>query len=386
MSSRVVSPLCLAAVLLLSGCATPPSPDAYFRSQAALHGNRAAVISNVPDLPRRDISDDSAAVLANVASFWGRSAGAAEVSELMNRLRSELSSEAAIIAGAESLGLWAFSAYGTPEGIAQKVRAGVPVIVLLQDWSGIESRRFSLVTAFDDETKQFLCHDGAAAPNIVSYEEFLRKWMPARFWMAVVCTPAGARWTLTPQDLVSRARFHDARNDHAAARADYEAVLATDPKNEQIKRALALVAQKAGDLTAAELALRELHTRNPEDNQTANNLAYILARQRKGLDEAELIAREVVRRDPAGPAALDTLGYVLIQRKNFKEAIPLLEKSYERAQALPPAAQREIAVHLALAYLGDRQDELMRKIISEILAVDPAYQLPDELKKKIDKL
>lgn len=380
-------PSAAAAVLLLCSCATtPPAPDALFRSQASLHGNRAAFVGGMPDYARRTGAEEGSAALANVATFWGKKADANSVAELTRKLRAEMSAEAAIIAGAESLGLWSFSAYGTPEALAQKLRAGVPVIVILQDWSGIESRRFTVVAGFDDDTKQYLCHDGAARPVVYSYEEFLRKWMPVRFWMAVVATPAGARWQLTPQDLVSRARFHENRGELADARADYEAVLAADPKNDSIKRALAVVIQKAGDLEAAELAFRELRTRNPDDTQIANNLAYVLARQRKGLDEAELIARDVVRREPASAAALDTLGYVLVQRRDYKAAIPLLENAYQRAQGLPAAAQREIAVHLALAYLGDRQEQLMRKIISEILSLDPTYELPDELKKKIQEL
>lgn len=371
-----------AAVLLLASCASVPTPDELFRATAATHGDRAAVVPGVPDHPRRGGPEHGVAALLNAAAFWQKDLDYTNAAALMARARGAgLPAEDALIASGISLGLWSFSKFGTPDEVTEKLRRGVPVIVMLQDWTDIASRRFSVVVGYDDVTRQFLCHDGEAAARIVDYEEFLRKWLPARFWMAVLCKPEAASWALRAEDYLARGRFHEARGSIADARADYEKALSLQPASAEMKRALAVAVQKGADYARAEKLFRELHEADPADARNANNLAYVLARQRKSLDEAERLSRPVVQADPNNPVVLDTLGYILVLRKNFTEAIPLLEAAYGKAPSLDPAAQHEIAVHLALAYLGDRREQMMRKIVGEILAIDPHFKLPAELKE-----
>ncbi len=375
--------LLLIATAMAAGCATAPTPGELFRNRAAVHGDRAVVVFGVPDLPRRTGPEDGARMLADLAMFWQKPLSYSNAATMM-ATRGKLSVEEALVANAETLGLWAFSLYGSPEEIVSKLRSGVPVVVLLQDGTNIESRRFSVVVGFDDVSKQFLCHDGAPAAAICDYDQFVRKWIPVRQWMAVICPPEMARWPMSAQDLCARARFYASQGQLPAARRDFESALATQPTNDEIKYACANILQESGEFDHAATLFRELRAKNPDDTRIANNLAFVLAKSGKSLDEAERIARSVVQREPANPAALDTLGYVLTLRDNFSEAIPLLEKAYDRAQVLGPRAQREIAVHLALAYMGDRREQMMKKIVNEIMDGAPDFVLPDELKKKIN--
>lgn len=376
----------LAGMLLLAvSCATVPTPDQRFRELVAQHGDRAVLVPGVPDFPRRGGAEEGAAALTDLAVFWQKPLSYGEAAARMQKWRAAMPVEEALTASAGELGLWALSFYGSAEAIASKLRGGVPVAVMLQDGTHVDSRRMSVVVGYDDVAGVYLCHDGAATAVMYAHEEFMRKWLPVRYWTAVVCPPESARWPLSAQDLLSRGRYYEAHARLADARRDYEGALVRSPASDEVKRALALVLQKSGEYAKAEELYRDLYTRFPEDSRYANNLAYVLAKQMKGLDDAERIARQVVQREPTNPTSLDTLGYVLMLRENYTEAIPFLEKAYGSGQSLDPRAQREIAVHLALAYMGDRRDQLMKKIIREILEIDPTFTLPEELKKAMVK-
>ena len=49
------------------------------------------------------------------------------------------------------------------------------------------------------------------------------------------------------------------------------------------------------------------------------------------------------------------------------------------ASKLPPASRRAVEVHLALAYLGNQNEEMVRKIVDAIMTEDPSFSLPAEL-------
>lgn len=382
MRFRPATSLLVAAfMVLLVGCATVPTAEQLYRSSAAQHGNRAAVLCAVPDLPRRSGSEEGAAALTDVALYWHKALAYSNAVASLRKYKGVLSVEEAVIPVADAQGLWSFSLYGTADVLREKVRHGVPVVVMLQDWSNADSRRFSVVVGFDDVAQQYLCNDGAGSPAIYAYDDFARRWMPTRNWMAVICPPDQVNWAMTESDYLARARFYETRGDWESAKRDYERALALAPSSVDAKRGLATAFQRLRDFSRAAALFREIIQKNPQDDRAANNLAFVLAQSRQSLDEAERLAREVVQREPTNPAALDTLGYVLLQRKDFTDAIPFLESAYEHAQGLDPKAQREIAMHLALAYLGDRRVQMMQKIISSILDSDPDFHLPDELKK-----
>lgn len=380
MSRRGHLLLSAAVLLLVAACATP-GPDAWFRQTALSHGAQAAVLRGVPDLARMPGLQEGAAPLANLANYWGKPLLLRTAAEAIQKARATLPAEEALVQVAEQMGLWSMSMYGTSAVLMERIRHGAPVIVFLQDWTNIDSRRFSVVVGFDEVTRQFLCHDGVGSPVVYSFDEFARKWLPVRHWMAVLAPPEGARWPLTANELQSRARFHEKRGNWAESLKDFEAATRLKPADLEVQMGLAHALQQMGDLDRAIALYRRLLQQNPKSVRIANNLAFVLAKSRTSLGEAESLARSAVQNEPTNPAALDTLGYVLLERKQFAEAIPVLESAYEHAQGLDAHSQHEIAVHLALAYLGDRRVQMMQKIVNDILESEPDFSLPAELKK-----
>jgi putative PEP-CTERM system TPR-repeat lipoprotein len=130
------------------------------------------------------------------------------------------------------------------------------------------------------------------------------------------------------------------RNDIAAARRDYERVLAIDP-----------------------------------DNFVAlNNLASVLASQgdRKAIEYAE----HAHRLAPFNPSVLDTLGWTLAQMGDPKRGTALLRM----ASRLAPR-QAEIRLHLAKALAASGDKEGARQEIGELSKLDKASPIRIEAEK-----
>lgn len=368
-------------VLLTSGCTTAPAEDRSFARQVAQAPDRAAYIPDVPDLrPARD-DERAAPALANVLTYWSRPVDVRKATALLRSMPKGEPEEALVRAG-EQGGLWSFSRRGSMDEVKEKLRNGVPVIALLQDGTDPGDRRFSVLVGYDDVAGQVLAHDGARAPVLRSQADFGRRWLPAGRWYAVVCPARTSLWAFTVSDYVSRAGHLLRSGDPVAAAADYASAILLQPRDFSLRYGHAACLQQTGDDARAIDAYREARRLDPRHFSTLNNLAFLLARSGSALKEAEGIAREALAVAPGHAEALDTLGYVLLHQQRYDEAIATLRQAMGLARTLPAVSRRAIEVHLALAYLGDQNLEMMQKIVDTILAEDPTYTLPAELRPK----
>jgi Flp pilus assembly protein TadD len=93
---------------------------------------------------------------------------------------------------------------------------------------------------------------------------------------------------------------------------------------------------------------------------SANNLAWIYARQGRELDRALALAMHARELAPEDPAVLDTLGVVHLARREYSRAVSVLELARARAHAKGQsgaAVLAEVNHHLAEAYLRAGQTE-----------------------------
>lgn len=111
-----------------------------------------------------------------------------------------------------------------------------------------------------------------------------------------------------------------------------------------------LLAQQAGDFSAAEADLRAVLALAPAHAQALNALGFFLAERGERLEEAQRLVERALQLAPGTPAFLDSLGWVAFQRGAYEAALPPLREAFERR------GDGEIAAHLGETYwrLGRR--------------------------------
>ena len=97
--------------------------------------------------------------------------------------------------------------------------------------------------------------------------------------------------------------------------------------------------------------VRRALSQQPNDLNSMNNLAFLLAQTGDSLDEALKLARQAVAKDPNNPAYLDTLGFVYLKRDQNDEALDIFNRLIRRYPDDPACAY-----HTAMAWYqkGDR--------------------------------
>jgi predicted Zn-dependent protease len=90
---------------------------------------------------------------------------------------------------------------------------------------------------------------------------------------------------------------------------------------------LAAALEKTGDRARAIRVLEAARLRDPDDGDTALELASAYERDKR-FDDAEKAGRDIVARDPANAAALNYLGYMLADRgQKLPEAVDLIKRA-----------------------------------------------------------
>lgn len=176
MTLRELAWAAAAVGLSLGGCAAPRVAPAAQRSArldvpfVAGSGNRCGP-----------------ATLASVLQYWGLSVGPGELKKVvyLPRVRGALPSD--LVLAAQAHGLQAEAYAGDLDDLREKLAAGEPVIVFLRlgrPW--YPSRRFAVVTGYDDARGGVFARSGQARERFVSYPRFLRAWDKTGRWTLVV--------------------------------------------------------------------------------------------------------------------------------------------------------------------------------------------------------
>lgn len=364
--------------MFLAGCALP-GLQREFLNDARQQPERAALVRGVPSFPPTR-PDGEAGPLSAVLRFWTRrSLSPADVSRWYEERGAGVAPEERPAVYARAWGLWAFLTPGTTEKLTACLRAGVPVIVPLQEKPFHRATlQYVVVTGYSDLSKRFLALTGTGAAAF-PYDEFMRLWRANLYRMLVVCPPDQAGCRLGPEELASRARFHEARGAFREALRDYRTALETRPGDAALLTCVGNAQRELAETNEAERSYREAIAADPHAARAYNNLAYLLAEGGHRPDEAVALARQALVLDPANPLFMDTLGIALARRGDYAEAADILERARARAGWYPAAVQIEIALHLAMAHLNGGHEHLARQVVQDILGMDPGAALPPEL-------
>lgn len=163
------------------------------------------------------------------------------------------------------------------------------------------------------------------------------------------------------------AQLMEEKGRYQDAIASINKALALKPDSFDLLYARALVADKAGNLAAAETDLRELLKRQPDNATVLNALGYMLALGTERYPEAEELVSKALKLRPDDPAIMDSMGWVLFRRGKLAEAESWLRKAY----GLFP--EPEVASHLAEVLTANG-----KKAEAETLLQDMLKKFPDD--------
>jgi hypothetical protein len=297
------------------------------------------------------------AALAMVARYFGHEVTQEEIGsavylpEINGTLTTELS------AYAQTFGLWVRQYRGSEADLRQKIRAGIPLIVLGKFG---RNHHYFVVLGFDARRETVTVHSDSRPFLVMSMDDFLRHWSRMQRWTMLVCPPNRATWALSAPEHNDLGLFLERSGQPMAAAGHYAAAAELDPSNSYYRMNLGNACLAQGLTREAAAAYAEAVKLAPDNADALNNLAWAYAELGANLDEAVELCRRAIALRPTHKAAyLDTLGSVHLKQGNTAEAVAAFEQ--------------------ALAATTDRQ-ETLRHMIRQHLAA--ARSRPDHSKKR----
>lgn len=128
------------------------------------------------------------------------------------------------------------------------------------------------------------------------------------------------------------------RNQEAFAL--YDEALKSNPRNQDLLYAQALVAESLDRVNDAERYMRQILEQDPDNVRTLNALGYTLADRTHRYEEAQRFIEKAYAQKPDDPAIIDSMGWVQYRLGNLKEARRYLQQAYDMT------GDGEIGAHL----------------------------------------
>ncbi|MDX6770666.1 MAG: tetratricopeptide repeat protein [Elusimicrobiota bacterium] len=170
-----------------------------------------------------------------------------------------------------------------------------------------------------------------------------------------------------PLEALTRAKFAVLAGDLAAARAEYERILAVRPDDLESLRSLAAVESRSGRSAEAIALLQRALATAPQDAPTASTLGIMLTSAGR-LDEAAPLLEKAVRLQPDLAQAHAALGALRYRKGDIAGAAAALEKALSFAPNDPVAHFNLGACRLKM----DRRDDAIASF-RHALSLKPDY-------------
>jgi tetratricopeptide (TPR) repeat protein len=158
----------------------------------------------------------------------------------------------------------------------------------------------------------------------------------------------------------------------------YGQALETDPDNEDLLYARALLAQQLGQFDLAEQDMRHILSNDPDNVRTLNALGYSLADKTDRYEEALGYISKALAQTPDDPAIIDSMGWVQFRLGNLGEARSFLEQAWDLTK------DSEIGAHLGEVLWVQGEHEAARRIWDEAKAENPDDPVLLEVLKRIN--
>jgi Flp pilus assembly protein TadD len=298
----------------------------------------ATVIPNVP-MQHWDIKSCGAGALSSVLQHYGDATTMDQWQETLPKTRGGVMSIDLVLA-ARSKGLDARLVTGDPGMVEAEVRAGHPVILMLQviQTPGKEYDFFHYVVldGFDQKPGLFRVQFGDGRARWIPLSRMAKAWKQA----------GNAAILIRPKDplsesLIAAVRLED-EGKYALAADAYREVLDKDPNSVLAWTNLGNTEMHEGRRVAAETAYRKAIAIDPQAADALNNLAWMLFEEKR-MDEAEPLARAAsAAKAPDAWTRLDTLARILAAKGECDEARETFRKAIDAVPATRSADRTEI--------------------------------------------
>ena len=308
----------------------------------------ATVVPQIPML-KWGIESCGAGSLATVLQHYGDATSLQQWDASLPKTRGGVMTVDMLIA-ARQKGFDAQLVTGTPELIANELRNGRPVILMLQvvDAPGHNYDFFHYIVAdgIDSDRGLIRTQWGDRQARWVSLDRLDKPWSGGGH-AAILIHPR------TKDDEV-RIALRDAialedEGKVAEAAGRYREILAAHPDSSVAWTDLGNAMEKLGDRAGAQEAFRKALAVDPTSRDALNNLAWLLYQQ-KQLDEAESLARKAVaQHGPDSYLVLDTLARVLAAKGSCDEAMRTFEQAIDAVPSSQAQARADIESGLAAA-------------------------------------
>lgn len=145
----------------------------------------------------------------------------------------------------------------------------------------------------------------------------------------------------------------------------YDRALEIEPRNLDVKEALAYTYGESGDLDASIDLYQDILDIDPERSGVYGNLAYLYEQQEKW-PEAMMMYKNVLAREPENQDVLKKVARMALDKKLYLEAMNLYEKLYE-------ANPDDIGILRILAYFNHQVNLPAQavELYQQILAMEP---------------
>ncbi len=287
------------------------------------------------------------AALAMLANFYGYSvsqdeiAGSIYLPDIHGTLTSDLADYA------RRFNLWVRSYRGSTVDLREKIRAGVPMIVLGKFGANFH---FFVVLGFDDFNETVMVHSDSRARLELNQDDFFRFWDRAGRWTLLVCPPDRTPWPLSAEENNDLGVFLEQTGRLVAAAGHYQSAMDLSPANSYFRMNLGNALLKQNLFAEAASAYAGAVKVDPENADALNNLAYAYEELGANLDQAiELCRRAAALRPSHRAYYLDTMGAVYLKQERPKDAVAVFESALAATTDRQSSLRATIAQHLAAA-------------------------------------
>lgn len=319
-----------AVTVLAAGCVS-------WTPRSARATPAATVIPGMPML-RWGVESCGAGSLATVLQHYGDRTSMQEWDAALPKTRGGVMTVDLLLA-ARQKGFEAQIVTGTPELIAGELRAGRPVIMMLQvvDSPGRAYDFFHYIVAdgIDPASGLIRVQFGDGRGRWVSTARLEKSWSGGGH-AAILIRPQTEADQIA--DALRKAMLLEDEGKYTEAAAKYHLILRMHPDSVVAWTDFGNAQAQLGNAGEAEQAFRRALSLDPNSRDALNNLAWLLYQQKR-LDEAEPLARKAVAQPgPDGYLILDTLARILAARGACSEALQTFQQAIDavpssRAQA-----------------------------------------------------
>ena len=272
------------AAAALAACASPARLD--------LDGLPPGVperveIAAVPFVPQDELYCGPAA-LATTLSWSGAAVSQAELAPAVFTPGRAGSLQQDMLSAARRHGRLAVPVTDLSALLAE-LAAGHPVLVLQNLGLALAPRwHYAVAIGYDRAAGELVLRSGREARRRVSFATFERTWARADHWALAILPPDRLPATAGAADLLQAAAALERSGRPGAAATAYQTMLQRRPDSLGALIGLANAHYGAGEIAAAEDALRRATRAHPDSAAAWNNLAHVLAES--GRREAALAA------------------------------------------------------------------------------------------------